>query len=160
MRGAPCKAQAVHAYAAQPLTSAINFLYRPPLRSGDQRDQGRSQVHHLGRHRQRKHHVQARWKMPGVELAGHVCAQAAVAWGCRACRSGLPACMVLQSLRAHRVELASWAHTDHQCGSLMLPSRRQNKSVDKPEESTEIDINEPVALTFALRYLNSFAKVG
>jgi proliferating cell nuclear antigen len=35
---------------------------------------------------------------------------------------------------------------------------RQNKSVDKPEESTEIDINEPVALTFALRYLNSFAK--
>ena len=36
---------------------------------------------------------------------------------------------------------------------------RQNKSVDKPEESTEIDINEPVALTFALRYLNSFAKV-
>ena len=24
---------------------------------------------------------------------------------------------------------------------------RQNKSVDKPEESTEIDINEPVALT-------------
>lgn len=36
---------------------------------------------------------------------------------------------------------------------------RQNKSVDKPEEATEIDINEPVALTFALRYLNSFAKV-
>ncbi|PSC68612.1 proliferating cell nuclear antigen [Micractinium conductrix] len=35
---------------------------------------------------------------------------------------------------------------------------RQNKSVDKPEESTEIDITEPVALTFALRYLNSFAK--
>lgn len=31
--------------------------------------------------------------------------------------------------------------------------------MDKPEESTEIDINEPVALTFALRYLNSFAKV-
>ena len=30
--------------------------------------------------------------------------------------------------------------------------------MDKPEESTEIDINEPVALTFALRYLNSFAK--
>lgn len=35
---------------------------------------------------------------------------------------------------------------------------RQNKTADKPEESTEIDINEPVALTFALRYLNSFAK--
>lgn len=28
----------------------------------------------------------------------------------------------------------------------------------QPEESTEIDINEPVALVFALRYLNSFAK--
>lgn len=39
-----------------------------------------------------------------------------------------------------------------------VPFCRQNKSVDKPEESTEIDINEPVALTFALRYLNSFAK--
>eukprot|EP00887_Chlorella_sp_A99_P002518 scaffold6.g2518.t1 len=35
---------------------------------------------------------------------------------------------------------------------------RQNRSVDKPEEATEIDITEPVALTFALRYLNSFAK--
>ncbi len=30
----------------------------------------------------------------------------------------------------------------------------------QPEESTTIDITEPVALTFALRYLNSFAKVG
>lgn len=35
---------------------------------------------------------------------------------------------------------------------------RQNNTVDKPEEATSIDINEPVALTFALRYLNSFAK--
>jgi proliferating cell nuclear antigen len=34
---------------------------------------------------------------------------------------------------------------------------RQNKTADA-DESTEIDINEPVALTFALRYLNSFAK--
>ena len=34
---------------------------------------------------------------------------------------------------------------------------RQNKSADS-EEATEIDINQPVALTFALRYLNSFAK--
>lgn len=30
--------------------------------------------------------------------------------------------------------------------------------MDKPEESTEVDITEPVSLTFALRYLNSFAK--
>lgn len=35
---------------------------------------------------------------------------------------------------------------------------RQNKTADKPEESTEIDIREPVNLTFALRYLMSFAK--
>jgi len=30
--------------------------------------------------------------------------------------------------------------------------------VDKPEEMVVIDMQEPVALTFALRYLNSFAK--
>ena len=35
---------------------------------------------------------------------------------------------------------------------------RQNTSVDKPEEQTVIDMQEPVALTFALRYLNSFTK--
>ena len=36
--------------------------------------------------------------------------------------------------------------------------RRQNTAVDKPEEQTIIDLNEPVMLTFALRYLNSFSK--
>ena len=35
---------------------------------------------------------------------------------------------------------------------------RQNTSVDKPEEQTVIDLQEPVTLTFALRYLNSFTK--
>ncbi|KAK9817203.1 hypothetical protein WJX72_011042 [[Myrmecia] bisecta] len=35
---------------------------------------------------------------------------------------------------------------------------RQNTSVDKPEEQTTIELNEPVCLSFALRYLNSFAK--
>lgn len=30
--------------------------------------------------------------------------------------------------------------------------------MDKPEEQVVIDMQEPVALTFALRYLNSFAK--
>lgn len=35
---------------------------------------------------------------------------------------------------------------------------RQNASVDKPDEQTAIDMQEPVALTFALRYLNSFTK--
>jgi proliferating cell nuclear antigen PCNA len=35
---------------------------------------------------------------------------------------------------------------------------RQNATADKKEEATTIDLKEPVALTFALRYLNSFAK--
>lgn len=35
---------------------------------------------------------------------------------------------------------------------------RQSSTADKPEEATEITISEPVALSFALRYLNSFAK--
>ncbi|ERN09641.1 hypothetical protein AMTRI_Chr08g160360 [Amborella trichopoda] len=35
---------------------------------------------------------------------------------------------------------------------------RQNTSVDKPEEATIIEMQEPVSLTFALRYLNSFTK--
>mmetsp|Transcript_23274 Transcript_23274/g.79198 ORF Transcript_23274/g.79198 Transcript_23274/m.79198 type:complete len:263 (+) Transcript_23274:131-919(+) len=35
---------------------------------------------------------------------------------------------------------------------------RQNTSVDKKEEQTVIELNEPVTLTFALRYLNSFTK--
>eukprot|EP01025_Chloroclados_australasicus_P062279 TRINITY_DN81783_c0_g1_i1.p1 TRINITY_DN81783_c0_g1~~TRINITY_DN81783_c0_g1_i1.p1 ORF type:complete len:281 (-),score=33.22 TRINITY_DN81783_c0_g1_i1:73-915(-) len=36
---------------------------------------------------------------------------------------------------------------------------RQNNGIDvKEEEQTSIELREPVALTFALRYLNSFAK--
>ncbi|GMI84094.1 A. THALIANA PROLIFERATING CELL NUCLEAR ANTIGEN 2, proliferating cell nuclear antigen 2 [Hibiscus trionum] len=35
---------------------------------------------------------------------------------------------------------------------------RQNTSVDKPEEATIIEMNEPVSLTFALRYMSSFTK--
>ncbi|WIA19744.1 hypothetical protein OEZ85_005664 [Tetradesmus obliquus] len=35
---------------------------------------------------------------------------------------------------------------------------RQNTTADKKEEQVSIDLKEPVALTFALRYLNSFAK--
>ncbi|KAJ1410862.1 Proliferating cell nuclear antigen, PCNA [Sesbania bispinosa] len=35
---------------------------------------------------------------------------------------------------------------------------RQNTTVDKPEEATVIEMNEPVCLTFALRYMNSFTK--
>lgn len=35
---------------------------------------------------------------------------------------------------------------------------RQSTSADKEEENVAIDLNEPVTLTFALRYLNNFAK--
>ncbi|KAL6499956.1 hypothetical protein OROGR_027866 [Orobanche gracilis] len=35
---------------------------------------------------------------------------------------------------------------------------RQNTTVDKPEDATVIEMNEPVSLTFALRYFNSFTK--
>ncbi|KAG6550965.1 hypothetical protein Mapa_007580 [Marchantia paleacea] len=35
---------------------------------------------------------------------------------------------------------------------------RQNNSVDNKDDQTVIDMNEPVSLTFALRYLNSFTK--
>ncbi|XP_058218833.1 proliferating cell nuclear antigen-like isoform X3 [Rhododendron vialii] len=35
---------------------------------------------------------------------------------------------------------------------------RPNTMVDKPEEATIIEMNEPVSLKFALRYMNSFTK--
>eukprot|EP00879_Flechtneria_rotunda_P031106 GHRR01033953.1.p1 GENE.GHRR01033953.1~~GHRR01033953.1.p1 ORF type:complete len:149 (+),score=52.36 GHRR01033953.1:366-812(+) len=35
---------------------------------------------------------------------------------------------------------------------------RQNNTADKKEDQVTIDLKEPVSLTFALRYLNSFAK--
>ncbi|XP_042463617.1 proliferating cell nuclear antigen-like isoform X2 [Zingiber officinale] len=35
---------------------------------------------------------------------------------------------------------------------------RQNTTVDKPEESMIIEMNDPVSLAFALRYLNAFTK--
>lgn len=35
---------------------------------------------------------------------------------------------------------------------------RQSTTSEKPSENTTITLNEPVALTFALRYLNNFAK--
>ena len=36
---------------------------------------------------------------------------------------------------------------------------RQNANAEKPEEQTFIELHDPVALTFALRYLNNFSKV-
>jgi proliferating cell nuclear antigen len=35
---------------------------------------------------------------------------------------------------------------------------RQNTTVDKEEEMVCVELQEPVSLTFALRYLNSFTK--
>uniref|UniRef100_A0A7S3R9Q3 DNA sliding clamp PCNA n=1 Tax=Dunaliella tertiolecta TaxID=3047 RepID=A0A7S3R9Q3_DUNTE len=35
---------------------------------------------------------------------------------------------------------------------------RHNATTEKPEEQTFIELNDPVSLTFALRYLNNFAK--
>ncbi|GAB2215382.1 hypothetical protein Drorol1_Dr00019765 [Drosera rotundifolia] len=35
---------------------------------------------------------------------------------------------------------------------------RQNTTVDKPKDQKIIEMNEPVTLTFALRYMNSFTK--
>ncbi|XP_030928263.1 proliferating cell nuclear antigen-like [Quercus lobata] len=35
---------------------------------------------------------------------------------------------------------------------------RQNTTVDKPDDATIIEMQEPVSLTFALRYMNSFTK--
>lgn len=37
---------------------------------------------------------------------------------------------------------------------------REKGSVDKPEETTELHVREPVSLSFALRYLNSFARAA
>ncbi|RAR06527.1 proliferating cell nuclear antigen [Stemphylium lycopersici] len=42
-------------------------------------------------------------------------------------------------------------------GSVVL---KQNTSVDKPAESVEIDMSEPVALTFSLKYLMNFCKAS
>ena len=36
--------------------------------------------------------------------------------------------------------------------------RKQNTSGDKPDDRTTIEMEEPVELTFALQYLNSFTK--
>ncbi|KAF9675426.1 hypothetical protein SADUNF_Sadunf09G0031100 [Salix dunnii] len=35
---------------------------------------------------------------------------------------------------------------------------RQNTTVDKPEDATVIEMNEPVSMTFAMRYMNTFTK--
>lgn len=41
------------------------------------------------------------------------------------------------------------------------PFHRSNTAADlKPEQQTTVELNEPVSLTFSLRYLNSFAKAS
>ncbi|XP_065174573.1 proliferating cell nuclear antigen-like [Sycon ciliatum] len=47
------------------------------------------------------------------------------------------------------------ASGDNLSGNITL---RQNASVDKEEEQVTIELQEPVSLTFALRYLNFFTK--
>jgi len=42
-------------------------------------------------------------------------------------------------------------------GSVQL---RQNSSLDKPSEAVEIDLTEPVSLTFSLKYLTNFCKAS
>ena len=37
---------------------------------------------------------------------------------------------------------------------------RQSSSIDKEEEQISVELNEPVQLTFALRYLNYFTKAS
>lgn len=42
-------------------------------------------------------------------------------------------------------------------GSVQL---RQHSSVDKPSENVDIDLTEPVSLTFSLKYLTNFCKAS
>lgn len=42
-------------------------------------------------------------------------------------------------------------------GSVTL---RSHTNVDKPEQNVEIDLSEPVALTFSLKYLVNFCKAS
>jgi len=42
-------------------------------------------------------------------------------------------------------------------GSVTL---RQHSNVDKPQESIEIELTEPVSLTFSLKYLVNFCKAS
>jgi proliferating cell nuclear antigen len=42
-------------------------------------------------------------------------------------------------------------------GSVQL---RQHSSVEKPSENVEIDLTEPVSLTFSLKYLTNFCKAS
>lgn len=42
----------------------------------------------------------------------------------------------------------------------LLPCRNTSAADLKPEQQTTIELSEPVSLTFALRYLNSFAKAA
>ena len=44
------------------------------------------------------------------------------------------------------------------CSKSNSANCRQNPSADSPDQTTSIELNEPVMLTFALRYLSSFTK--
>lgn len=54
------------------------------------------------------------------------------------------------------VRIPSPVHCLRRCA----PPHRHTAAAEKPEEQTFIELHDPVSLTFALRYLNNFAKVG
>ena len=62
----------------------------------------------------------------------------------------------------HQASLLHACLLETLCVRVRLPvlQCRQNTNVDKPEDATVIDLQEPVSLSFALRYLNSFAKAS
>jgi hypothetical protein len=67
--------------------------------------------------------------------------------------------------QAHTNQLQSpYEHVHELNTSCAVPHRvacRSNTAADlKPEQQTTVELGEPVSLTFALRYLNSFAKAA
>ena len=104
----------------------------PPFCSGAERHEGGRQVQHQRRHRQRKRHLPAEQPRGQEGTPCPAPAQVSTA-GC---------------LPPHSVRSAACRPT----GARPFPPCASQ------EEQTLIDMNEPVALTFALRYLINFTK--
>ena len=103
-----------------------------------------------------------------IRCAVRLCECCATAWPQSSssrtllCQPRRPLCACWRWLRAHHpVRGSGEVQVLSALGDWPVRSgcgRRQSTSADKPEDNTVIDMQEPVALTFALRYLNSFAK--
>lgn len=65
------------------------------------------------------------------------------------------ACGYAVSIEASKEGVKFSCSGDIGTGSVML---RQHNNVEKPELSTKIELTEPVALTFSLKYLVNFCK--